>query len=283
MIQKLLALYGLQFNPFCPDLPSEALFVSPQVDHFLWRMESLVQEGGFALVTGGPGTGKSVVLRLLCHRLSRSSELTLCSLTRPQSSCADFYRELGERFCVSLSPHNRWAGSKLLRERWLHHIQTQLLRPVLIIDEAQEMLPSVLTELRLLGSADLDSRSLLTVVLAGDQRLLDKFGSDDLMPLASRIRLRLLTEPASPSLLADCLRHLLRQAGNPNLLTAPLLDTLCEHALGNYRVLTHLCNELLAVAVQREARQLDEKLYLEVFSHSPSKGRPKSAQKGSPR
>ena len=86
MIQKLLALYGLQFNPFCPDLPSEALFVAPQVDHFLWRMESLVQEGGFALVTGGPGTGKSVVLRLLCHRLSRSSDREFGQQPRFQSN-----------------------------------------------------------------------------------------------------------------------------------------------------------------------------------------------------
>jgi general secretion pathway protein A len=275
MNKKLLALYGLKFNPFCPDLPTEALFVAPKVDPFLWRVESLVPEGGFVLCTGDPGTGKSVVLRLLSERLSRCRDLTLCSLTRPQSGCADFYRELGERFGVLLSPHNRWAGSKVLRERWQLHIETQLLRPVLLIDEAQEMLPSVLTELRLLYSAELDSRSLLPVVLAGDNRLLDKFRSDDLMPLASRIRVRLLTEPASPALLAECLRHLLTQAGNPHLFTEPLICAVCEHALGNYRVLMNLCNELLAVAVLRELPQLDEKLYLEVFSPPPPKGRPR--------
>jgi type II secretory pathway predicted ATPase ExeA len=60
--------------------------------------------------------------------------------------------------------------------------------------EAQEMNPTVLCELRLLASADLDSRSILTVILAGDARLAAKLDSPELSPLASRIRCRLRTE-----------------------------------------------------------------------------------------
>ncbi|MFV1962856.1 MAG: hypothetical protein ACC658_13625, partial [Acidimicrobiia bacterium] len=65
MSSKLLALYGLKWNPFLPDVPVEALWKSPEVDHFCWRMEALAREGGFALITGDPGTGKSVSLRVL--------------------------------------------------------------------------------------------------------------------------------------------------------------------------------------------------------------------------
>jgi type II secretory pathway predicted ATPase ExeA len=59
-------------------------------------------------------------------------------------------------------------------EKWLHHIDSSLFRPVLLIDEAQEMSPPVFSELRLLSSADLDSRSILTTVLAGDRRLANR-------------------------------------------------------------------------------------------------------------
>jgi len=73
-------------------------------------------------------------------------------------------------------------------------------------------------------------------------------------------------EYATREELHACLDHRLAAAGNPTLLTAELLTTLCEHALGNYRVLTTMADELLAVAAQRELPQLDEKLYLEVFA-----------------
>jgi len=270
MNQKLLALYGLKWNPFVPDVPTEALLRSPKIDTFSWRVENLVRDGGFAWVTGDPGLGKSVALRLLVDRLSAQRELTIGLLTRPQAGLQDFYRELGDLFEVQLVPHNRWAGTRLLRERWRDQIEASLFRSVLIIDEAQEMQPAVLNELRLLCAADLDSRSLLTVVLAGDQRLADKFRAPDLLPLGSRIRVRLTLAPATPQELIECLRHALEQAGNPNLMTPELMTTLAEHAAGNYRILTTMANELLDAGAQREAKQLDEKLYLEVFAVTPS-------------
>jgi general secretion pathway protein A len=128
------------------------------------------------------------------------------------------------------------------------------------------MPPLVLSELRLLASAQFDSRALLSVVLAGDGRFGDLLRRDELRPLGSRIRTRLSLEYASREELRACLEHLLDAAGNATLMTAELQTTLCEHALGNYRVLTTMAAELLAVAAQRELAQLDEKLYLEVFA-----------------
>jgi general secretion pathway protein A len=274
MTKKLLALYGLKWNPFSPDLPTEALRSTPKLDTFCWRLEhSHVREGGFALITGDPGTGKSVALRLLAEHLGRLREVTVGALAHPQSSVADFYRELGDLFGVPLRPHNRWGGFKALRERWHAHIDTTLSRPVLLIDEAQEMTPAVLSELRLLASTRFDSRLILSVVLAGDGRLAEALRHEDLLPLASRIRTRLVMEYASSEELLACLKHLMSTAGNAKLMTAELMATLSDHALGNYRVLTTMAAELLAAAAQREAPQLDEKLYLEVFA-APRSGKP---------
>jgi general secretion pathway protein A len=93
------------------------------------------------------------------------------TLEHPQSRTSDFYRELGDVFGVPLASHNRWAGFKALRSRWSDHISQSLMRPVLIIDEAQETLTTVFNEVRVMASKELDSRQLLCVVLAGDQRL----------------------------------------------------------------------------------------------------------------
>lgn len=278
MNKKLLSLYGLKWNPFAPDVPVEALFVTPRIESFCWRVESLAREGGFALVTGDPGVGKSVVLRLAAERLSALRDVKVGVLSRPQSGLADFYRELGELFGVQLTPHNRWAGSKMLREKWQATIDAALFRPVLIVDEAQEMLPAVLSELRLLASTRLDSHILLTVLLAGDARLVERLRTDELLPLGSRMRVRLSLERATPDELLECLRHATAKAGVPKLMTPELMTTLTEHAAGNYRSLMNLAGELLATAAQREARLLDEKLFLETFAVPSSPEQPRTAQ-----
>lgn len=282
MNKKLLALYGLKWNPFSPELPIEALFITLKVKNFLWRLEqNQVREGGFALITGDPGTGKSVVLRLLAERLEPLRDVTVGVLTHPQSNLADFYREMGDVFGVGLKPNNRWGGFKALRERWQAHLENTLLRPVLLIDEAQEMSPAVLCELRLLASIRFDSRPLLSVVLAGDGRLTEKLRREELLPLGSRIRTRLVMEYATREELLGCLEHLMASAGNSKLMTPELMHTLCDHALGNYRVMSTLAAELLSAAAQCEATHLDEKLYLEVFA--PPASTPRKSRIGQPR
>jgi general secretion pathway protein A len=265
MKKKLLALYSLKFNPFSADIPTSALFPTPATESFCWRIENQVGEGGFALVSGEPGSGKSAALRILSDRLSAMQDVMVGLLSRPQASILDFYRELGYLFGVALSPHNRWNGAKALREKWQAQIEASLYRPVLIIDEAQEMNTAVFSELRLLSSTNLDSRSILLVILAGDSRLTDRLHHTDLLPIASRIRTRLRLEPAIPQQLRDCLAHLLAKAGNPSLMNASVQNALCEHAAGNYRLLMNMANELLALALSREVTQIDEKLFFEAF------------------
>jgi general secretion pathway protein A len=269
MNKRLLNLYSLKFNPFSSQAPACALWTPPPIQSFCWRIEQQVGEGGFALLAGDPGVGKSAALRLLSEHLNGLRDLSIGILTRPQAKMADFYRELGHLFGVTLSPSNRWHSSKSLREKWLAHIEAALYRPVLIIDEAQEMNSLVLSELRLLSSADLDSRSILTTILAGDQRLARRLEEPDLLPIASRLRSRLRLESLPPKQLQECLNHLLKAAGNPKLLSPSLIQTLCEHAAGNLRLLMNMANDLLVAASQQEREVIDEKLFFEVFSLDP--------------
>ena len=267
MNHKLLALYGLKFNPFSPELPVDAIYVPHKIESFCWRIENAqIREGGFAMVHGDPGSGKSIVLRVLAERLKKLPDVTVGAINHPQSNLADFYRELGDVFGVPLRPSNRWGGFKALRTRWLAHMESSRCRAVLLVDEAQEMTAQVLSELRLLSSSSFDSQSLLCIVMAGDARLIEKLRREELIPLGSRIRTRLATEFASRDELLACLEHLLAGAGNASLMTPQLRHTLCDHAAGNYRVLTTMAAELLACAAQKDLPVLDEKLYLDVFA-----------------
>lgn len=278
MNKKLLSLYSLKYNPFSPEVPVEALSLSSAMEHFCWRVESqLLDEGGFALLTGDPGTGKSVTLRLLANRLSTQRDVSVGVLAHATSNIADFYREMGDLFGVTLRPHNRWGGFKALRERWVAHLEATHVHMVLLVDEAQEMPPAVLNELRLLSSDQFDSRALLSVVLAGDARLNNKLTREDLLPLGSRVRIRLTLEPGDRDTLVNLLVHLTSEAGNANLMTPELMRTLAEHAMGNPRIVCATAAELLAAAARQEAPVLDEKLYLEHFSTPKAKPRRKAS------
>ena len=269
--RKLLAFYGLKYNPFLPAVPVEDLWLPPGADAFLFRVETLVMDGGFALLTGDPGMGKSKLLHALAARLGRIEGVAVGVAERPTSSLGDFYRELGQLFGVPLAPANRYGAFVALRQRWREHIAQALLRPVLLVDEAQDAHAATLNELRILGSEQFDSAHLLTVVLAGDGRLPDRFRTPDLLPLGSRIRTRLVLQPLARDDLAALLDHLLARAGNPGLLTPGLKATLVDHSAQNPRVLCTMAAELLEHALQRQRSAVDEALFLEVFDRSPKK------------
>ncbi len=271
--KDILAPFGLKFHPFHPDVPIDALHCPLELDVFFRRIEFTIADGGFAMITGDPGTGKSVALRLLAHRLSQRPDVTVGTIDHPQSRVSDFYRELGDLFGVALQHNNRFGGFKSLRTRWAEHIASTLSRPVLIIDEAQEVLSTVFNELRILASTDLDSRSLLCVIFAGDQRLPSRFRNPDLLPLGSRIRRRAHLDYAVREDLCACLDHLIDAAGNSALMTTDLKTALAEHAAGNYRVLMNMADELLCVAAEKELSRLDEKLFFEVFQPPAPKKR----------
>lgn len=265
MNRKDLAQVGLKWDPFANEIPLEGAYISPAVESFIWRVEhSLVRDGGYAWIRGESGNGKSTAQRVVEDRVRRMADVVVGSLQRPSSGVADLYREIGELFGMELRPHNRWCGFKALRERWQAHIESTTMRPVLLVDEAQDFSSAVLNELRFLASTRLDSRIILAVVFAADSRFEERLAERDLIPMAGRIRMRLPMERLTPEELMAHLKHLVTAAGNAKLMTPELMKAVCDHSLGNLRAMTSLCAELLAAAIQNDRGQLDEKLFFDL-------------------
>ena len=82
--KKLLSLYGLKWNPFTPEVPNDGLFTTARIESFAMRIETMVHDGGFALITGEPGYGKSLALRIIEQRLCELPEVSIGVLARPQ-------------------------------------------------------------------------------------------------------------------------------------------------------------------------------------------------------
>jgi hypothetical protein len=193
-----------------------------------------------------------------------------------------YFKEIFTRsvnYRAGLLVANRYGSFKALRQRWVAHCQSTLLKPVLLIDEAQHVSVECLTELRLLQSYHFDSQSLLFTILCGDNRLPERFRSADLLPLGSRIGPRLVLTPLAPEQLQDYLNHALDQAGNAHLKTSELMRTLAAHAAKNLRVLNQMAVELLAAGAQRNLPHIDESLFSELFAPTGSKSRRKPFKK----
>ena len=193
--KKLLSLWGLKWNPFSPELPSDALLVTAADRELRLACRTTGPGGRLRADLGRVGNrqvGGPADRRRTPGGAARRGGRACWNGRSPRR--ADFYRELGDIFSVKLSPSNRWGGFKALRERWRAHLASSRIKPVLLVDEAQEMAAEVLSELRILSSADFDATSLLTVVSGGDGRLLERLRQEDLVPLGTRIRTRLHTD-----------------------------------------------------------------------------------------
>ena len=83
------------------------------------------------------------------------------------------------------------------------------------------------------------------------------------------MRVRMKLEPLGRDNLLNYLEHALSQAGAPHLMSQTLMETLSEHAGGNLRVLNSMAAEMLLEGSRRDMPQLDEKLFLEMFSRHP--------------
>lgn len=273
--KKLMSLFGLKWNPFQADVPTEALYRRAEIQSFIFRIENLVMDGGIACLTGESGYGKSVTLRLVDEQMKGLREVTVARLDRPQSGLPDFYRELGDLFGVQLRISNRYGGFQALRKKWRQHIESTLLRPVLLIDEAQAMQTIALSELRLLLADEFDSRRILTVVLVGDMRLTERLKDIELVPLSRRIRTRLTLGALTDEEMKKMLEHALAQAGNKQLMTNGVIDAIIAHSAGSPSTMMNMADELLAKAIATEKGQIDEKLFFETYE--TPKGRPVKA------
>jgi len=267
-VQQLNAWIGAKWNPFTADIPVDRMHIDDSVSRFCWKAEQLVQDGGYALISGPPGSGKSVALRQLHKHLLNMPDLCVRIMLRPQSRLRDFYREMAVLFGIELQSSNRYGGFQKLRQQWLGKINTSQYRPVLLIDEAQEVPEEVLSELRILGSSELDARNILAAVFAGDGRFLANLQSPALQPLDSRIRIRMHMNTRTQEDMQGMLVKSMLEAGCPDLMTPGVIKAISEQSLGNPRAMMLTANELLSHALYRELRLIDESVYFEVYNAS---------------
>jgi type II secretory pathway predicted ATPase ExeA len=171
-VRKLSALYGLKWNPFLEGIPIQALCKSPRIDHFAWRVEDLVMHGGFALVTGDVGAGKTVSVRAAVAGLDPTRH-QIIYIANPAFGTRGLYvtivRSLGAEPRYLKAELMAQAADLLAAETAERHR-----RVVLVVDEAHLLAPAQLEELRLLTLCRVPDYAALDSICAGQRHLPDR-------------------------------------------------------------------------------------------------------------
>ncbi|MCC5885766.1 MAG: AAA family ATPase [Gammaproteobacteria bacterium] len=245
--------FGLARPPFSIAPDPHFLYLSDRhreaLAHLVWGLRT---NGGFVVLTGEVGTGKTTLSRSLLQRIPKDMDIAF--VINPRLSA----RELLATLCEELGdpPVNDRISARRLVDRinqLLMDAHARGRRTVLVIDEAQNLTADVLEQIRLLTNLETSERKLLQVILIGQPELDTMLRRNDLRQLAQRITARYHLRPMSRADLDRCIRHRLEVAGaRRNPFTSRSLAALHRLSRGIPRVANLIADRALLGAYAQE-------------------------------
>jgi general secretion pathway protein A len=207
--------FGLNEKPFSITPDPRYLFLSERHAEALAHLVYGINEaGGFIQLTGEVGTGKTTVVRSLLTQAPKHAEIAL--ILNPRMTPAEFLLAICEELHIAVAPQSAGSLKDLvdLLSRHLLRAHAEGKRIVLVVDEAQNLAPEVLEQVRLLTNLETETQKLLQIILIGQPELRELLGRNELRQLAQRITGRYHLDPLSDDEAAAYVRHRLRVAGS---------------------------------------------------------------------
>jgi general secretion pathway protein A len=209
-----LSFYGLAEKPFSitPD-PRYLYLGGRHAEALAHLVYGITEAGGFIQLTGEVGTGKTTVVRSLLAKQPDNTEIAL--ILNPRMNASDFVRKLCEELRIPLPDSAVGNENELIDilNRYLLKAHAAGKRVVLIVDEAQNLTPELLEQVRLLTNLETETQKLLQIILIGQPELRDMLARNDLRQIAQRITGRYHLDPLSRDESAAYIKHRLRIAG----------------------------------------------------------------------
>ena len=239
--------FGFRELPFSIAPDPRYLYLSPQHEEALAHlMYGASEQGGFVLLTGEVGTGKTTVVRSLLHRLRSRSDVRLAFVINPRQSVKELLQSICDEFGIEWQAKYRSKDLiDLINQRLLEY-HAQGCQSLLIIDEAQNLSIDVLEQLRLLTNLETDSKKLLQLVLVGQPELLSLLDRSELRQLNQRVTARYHLQALSARELPAYLEHRLQVAGGRHFLfTRSALKQIYHYSGGVPRLINVICDRVL--------------------------------------
>ncbi len=250
--------YQLTESPFSIVPSARFLFLSHRHREALTQLQSgLSNGGGFALLTGEVGTGKTTVSRALLAGLSDNVQAGL--ILNPTFTRHELLASICDEFSIEYQPQ---SSIKLLSDAiylFLLNNHTKGIQTLLVIDEAQHLTPDVLEHLRLLTNLETESQKLLKVLLIGQPELQHHLQQDNLRQLAQRITARYHLLPLTGDDVSRYITFRLQIAGcHLPLFSASAVKYISTHTKGVPRLINLVCDESLQLGYRENSRTISK-------------------------
>lgn len=252
MNKLILDFYGLHELPFSKDISVKDIFPTAAGKEALGMMGLAAGKEDVVLLTGDIGVGKSLVLRSFLHELDENRYAPLY-IRGASLSPAELYKCcLAE---LNIAPPYSASAAKMLYFRKVPELTK---KPFIVIDDVQDLPDSTLAEIKSFVNFDLDSKTRITVVLAGQPEITRRIKMDHLSALRQRIRLSLTLFPMSCEETVGYIDHLISVSGNKNrLFTEVAKAEIFKKTNGIARKINTICYNTLLQGATRQLSVID--------------------------
>jgi general secretion pathway protein A len=255
-----LAFFGLAREPFNPAPDPAFLFLSPShEDALALLVYGVTERKAFMLLTGEIGTGKTTLLQALMAQLGDHTAVAFVTIsTLPFEGLVEC---ILDGFGIA-KPGQSTARQLLALQAFLMDRYHAGQNAVVILDEAQNLTPETLEQIRLLSNLETPAAKILQIVLVGQPELAAKVELPELRQLDQRIALRCRTVPLSPFETRDYIQTRLRVAGTTTLgiFTDEAVERIARATRGIPRLINNICDYCLVIAYADQIRRVDRKI-----------------------
>jgi general secretion pathway protein A len=257
-----LSFFGLNEKPFAITPDPRYLYLSERhaeaLAHLLYGIN---EAGGFVQLTGEVGTGKTTIVRSLLAQTPKNAEIAL--ILNPKMTAPEFLLTICEELGIGV-PDSATESLKDLVDilsGYLLRAHAGGRRVVVVVDEAQNLAPTVLEQVRLLTNLETNTRKLLQIILIGQPELRELLARNELRQLAQRITGRYHLNPLTHQETVAYVRHRLRVAGATSDIFSPTaLAEIYRLAVGVPRVINVVCDRALLGAYSMDRHRVTASL-----------------------
>ena len=254
--------YGLNEKPFSITPDPRYLFLSERHGEALAHLVyGVTESGGFIQLTGEVGTGKTTLVRsLLQSRMPDNADVAV--VLNPQLSVIEFLATICEELHIEVL-HNKGSVKALTDALNRHLLKAHAAgrRTILVVDEAQNLAPAVLEQVRLLTNLETAKQKLLQIILIGQPELRELLARNDLRQLAQRITGRYHLEPLSIEETSSYIEHRLKVAGAVGgVFDAGAKKEVFRLSQGVPRLINVICDRALLGGYAKESRRINARL-----------------------
>ncbi|MGB2987450.1 MAG: AAA family ATPase, partial [Phycisphaerae bacterium] len=266
--------FGLRCRPFEDWVDTQFFYATADCEETLAAMEYESQHGrGISLLLGEAGTGKTLLIRTLLHRLDTSDHVAVLAWLPGEQ--VDLVRETAKGFGVSLPPSHHNARCVARLRRHLTYTRKANHRSVLIIDQAENLTPEAMTQLAALTDLQHDGERLLNIALVGQPHVRSVLDDPQFAQISQQLYgehiLRPLTLPEAERYVQHRLR--IAGAGDVSLFDQEAVALIHEASNGIPRLINHMCDAAMLAACSAGESRINSDIAAEVARKGGSEER----------